>query len=534
MTARQKRGDSHQRRGILVLGAFLCALTQAVSIDAIAGTRKFAIVMGNNEGHDSEATLRYAEKDASKFHNLLLELGGFRSQNTKLLLGATAEQAWKTIRKMEKRAASLSHKSKQKSLFMIYYSGHASGDVLELGNTTIRFEELLAFLKKSSAQVRLGFIDSCRSGKLVSYRGGAPGPEFDIHVTDEISSTGYAIITSSAENELSQESAEIRGAYFTHYLISAMRGAGDESGDGKVTLTEAYSYVYGKTLARTTATIVGSQHPMYEFQLEGRGDVILTITDDADSRISLRSPEAGRLVVLDAVNDAIVAEASLEENQAVNLAVLPGKYLAYLVTGDNKVRSAVAEVEAGREATVEATDFQTINLSSGVSRGGLFLKDEPVYYHRLGVGGLWRLWALEGAVSSFGASAHYRLQTPSGIEPSFRLSWSSRKDIGLSTGYNDLGSLLGLGYLVSWRWFAIRAGVQAGYEFMFQNRSDALYYTSAFSYQGTFGVEMPIGPLIALLDCGVGARVFELVEEGWVHRLDIQAVLSLGWKWSQG
>ena len=38
------------------------------------------------------------------------------------------------------------------------------------------------------------------------------------------------------------------GSLFTHHLLSAMRGASDSDGDGQVTLFEAYSYAYERTL----------------------------------------------------------------------------------------------------------------------------------------------------------------------------------------------------------------------------------------------------------------------------------------------
>ncbi len=495
-------------------------------------THKYALVIGNNRGHDPEKTLYYAERDARKLFDLLRELGGFRAENTTLLTGATADEAWQALRDLERRAAANTDKPGRQSMLVIYYSGHASNDMLEMGETTLHFKELLHFLKTSAADVRLGLIDSCRSGKMVAIRGSRRGPEFEIRVTDQMKSKGYAIITSSADNEVSQESAEIRGAYFTHYLVSALRGAGDKSGDGRVTLTEAYSYAYAKTLARTSTTIIGSQHPMYEFQLEGQGDIVLTITGEADSRLTVRAPATGRLVILDSKSDAIVAESIVGEDQSVQLAVRPGRYITYLITEQNAVHSAGTVVPRDQDRSLDADDFQTIDLAVAVSKGGLFLQREPEWYHRLSVGGLWRLWGLEGATNSYGATIHYRVQTPHKLEPGLRFAWSTRQDTGVSEGYNDLDVLLGLGYVFSWRLVALRFGAYSGYEFMFQNAADELYYTSGFLYQGAAGLEVPIGQLLALLDVNAGGRIFQLYDQGWEHRLDLQAILGLGWKWS--
>jgi hypothetical protein len=87
---------------------------------------------------------------------------------------------------------------------------------------------------------------------------------------------GHAFLTSSAETEAAQESDRIRASYFTHYLISGFRGAADLSGDGKVTLNEAYQFAFNETLGRTVDTRGGAQHPSYDINLTGTGDVVMT------------------------------------------------------------------------------------------------------------------------------------------------------------------------------------------------------------------------------------------------------------------
>ena len=52
------------------------------------------------------------------------------------------------------------------------------------------------------------------------------------------------MITSSAAREAALESAEIEASFFSHHLISGLRGAADTSGDGLVTLAEAYQYAF--------------------------------------------------------------------------------------------------------------------------------------------------------------------------------------------------------------------------------------------------------------------------------------------------
>ena len=93
-------------------------------------------------------------------------------------------------------------------------------------------------------------------------------------------------MASSSPQELSQESDELKGSYFTHHLVTALRGAGDADGDGRVSLDEAYRYAYRRTLASTARTQVGEQHVTLETDLAGQGDVPVTYPGRGAARSS--------------------------------------------------------------------------------------------------------------------------------------------------------------------------------------------------------------------------------------------------------
>ena len=107
---------------------------------------------------------------------------------------------------------------------------------------------------------------------------------------------GHAFLTSSAATEAAQESDRIRASYFTHYLVSGFRGAADLSGDGKVTLGEAYQFAFNETLGRTVDTKGGAQHPSYDINLSGTGDVVMT--DVRQTSATLVLPRGARRTVL--------------------------------------------------------------------------------------------------------------------------------------------------------------------------------------------------------------------------------------------
>jgi len=520
--------------GTLYRLAFALSL-QLYAITALAETHKFALVLGNNQGYETQAKLRYAERDARKFYRVLTELGGFLPDDTLLLLNADAARVRQALRQIEKRLSEYKQKSGDKTLLVIFYSGHAEGQSFELGSSSLAFSELASFLRSSSADVRIAFLDSCQSGQLITAKGGHRGAAFNIRVTDEITSKGYAMITSSAQNELSQESAELRGAYFTHYLVSALRGAGDFSGDGRVTLDEAYRYVYAHTLAHTAATVGGSQHPMYEFELHGRGEIVLTRIGPKRSCIATKTLAAGRLILLNDTGDTIVAEAETAPDKTTLVAVQPGSYQVYLLTPNGRAQIAKAEVISGQTVQLNSYDFHPVVLETAASKGGLFNREETDWTSRLSIGPLWRAWPLQGAFSSYGMTLLYRLQMVGPWESVAKLAWTTRGDVGVSTDYHDIGLLVGVGYLFPVYWSSFRINLLGGYEQLFQSDWDGeARYSSGFNYLGLFGVEIASGVFFTTLDLGAGGRVFRVIDKGLVHRFDFQAFVALGCKTNSG
>jgi hypothetical protein len=135
-----------------------------------------------------------------------------------------------------------------------------------------------------------------------------------------------AIMASSSPQELSQESDELKGSYFTHHLVTALRGAGDADGDGKVSLAEAYQYAYRNTLASTARTQIGEQHVTLETDLAGQGDVAMTYPADARAQLELPAPLEARVLVQHRPSGSVVAEVQKAPGVAIRLAFTAGTY----------------------------------------------------------------------------------------------------------------------------------------------------------------------------------------------------------------
>jgi len=206
---------------------------------------------------------------------VLSELGGFADADVHVLTGRPLV-AVRAVLADVRRLIATTRAQGNRTVVLFYFSGHSDGDALELGNDLWAFSDLRTALKDLAPDIRIVIVDSCQSGALLAVKGGTPGPAFDIRFTDDLATSGEAVLTSSAAHERALESREIHASFFSHHFVSGLRGAADSSGDGRVTLGEAYRYAFVNTLLATSNTLSGPQHPAYDFRLSGQGELVLT------------------------------------------------------------------------------------------------------------------------------------------------------------------------------------------------------------------------------------------------------------------
>lgn len=302
-------------KSLLLLGAMTTA--------AAADTHRVAIVVGNNAGNPGETPLHYAETDAGKVARVLAELGGVGPDDLFLVQGQGKAAVTDALARAKQRIIAYQADPANRVVAVFYFSGHSDGQALELGADRLGFAELRGYLAQLGADVRLALVDSCKSGALLATKGGTKGPAFQIRLADELASSGEALLTSSAADEVALESREIGGSYFTHHFVSGLRGAADASGDGLVTLTEAYQYAYAHTIATTGQTVIGPQHPAYDYRLSGQGELVLTELTKPTGAIHLPSGFT-RALVIDVARDQVIAE--LASDARTTIAVPPGRY----------------------------------------------------------------------------------------------------------------------------------------------------------------------------------------------------------------
>jgi hypothetical protein len=213
--------------------------------------------------------------------------------------------------------------------------------------------------------MRIVILDSCASGAFTRIKGGNKTQPF--LMDGSISAEGYAFLTSSSADEVSQESDRISASYFTHSLVAGLRGAADSVGDGRVTLNELYRFTYSETLARTETSAFGAQHPSYDIQVNGTGDLVLTDVKETSAGVVFDSKLTGRLSIRDK-SEYLVAEITKTAARPLELGLEPGLYRVTLQQGNDLLRAEFT-LSAGQRTLIAQKDFTFISASPARSRG---------------------------------------------------------------------------------------------------------------------------------------------------------------------
>ncbi len=302
----------------------LVAASLLAAAPAGAAVRRFALVAGEPDGGAGTVRLRYAERDARRIHEILTRVGGVRPEDARLLLSAGAAAFRRALAELSQASAG-ARAAGERTILVVYYSGHAKDDALRLGSGRIAMDELRGALERAPADVRIGLLDSCRSGAIARTKGVRPAPAFDVKTGEDSGPSGLVLIASSAADEDSQESDAIGASWFTHHLASGLLGGADASGDGRVTLAEAYAYAYARTVGSTASSAGGVQHPVFLYDLGGAGDVVLAELAPAAGGLVFPAAAEGLYVVLDRSGRAVAEVAKVAGGER-RIALASGRY----------------------------------------------------------------------------------------------------------------------------------------------------------------------------------------------------------------
>ena len=340
---------------MLVLGwSFFVPSPPAGAVEPVGSLRlrRFALLVGVNDGGAARARLRYAASDARAMARVLESLGGVAPADLVFVVDGSrraVQEGFAAVDRMLR--ADPDHGVRHELVF--YYSGHSDEEGLLLGGERISYQELRSFIHDAPADLSLAILDSCESGAFTRHKGGARRVPFLLDAS--IDTRGHAFLTSSAANEVAQESDRIAASFFTYYLVSGLRGAADTNRDRRVTLQEAFQFASQETLARTERTQGGPQHAAYEFDLTGTGDMVVTDVRTTQAGLLLTPELSGRISVREA-GGALVAELRKPAGSTVELGLEAGSYVVAVEEG-GAVREAQLTLAAGAHLQLARAAF---------------------------------------------------------------------------------------------------------------------------------------------------------------------------------
>jgi uncharacterized caspase-like protein len=386
--------------------ALLCLACLAGSASADDAIATYAIVVGSNAGGPGQTDLRYAEDDARRMGALLVELGGYKSDQVDVVVHPTPDQLRARINALADKLNADLVAGRQSRVFF-YYSGHARASALDLGSEELLLIELRQRLFQLPSKLTVVVLDACQSGAFSRVKGAQPTADFSFNSRQQLDATGVAVLASSSGSELSQESEQLKSSYFTHHLIVGMRGASDGNKDGLVTIDEAYRYAYHQTLLATAETAVGGQHVSLEVDLKGHGEVPLSYPRAATSTIELPATLEGKTLVENKRSRTVVAETYKAKGAAVRIAVAPGEYRVIVRQG-----STLSRCEVSSGGIVDLSRCTKEEVVVAASKGGGWTR--PYRVEVLGVVGAERRDAFTQTLENFGYKEQF-LGSSSGL-----------------------------------------------------------------------------------------------------------------------
>ncbi|MGD2294934.1 MAG: caspase family protein [Candidatus Aminicenantes bacterium] len=368
--------------GLLVFNFYLSGSDQEDQTVNQAVVKRFVVAVGANNGGEKREELQYALSDAKSFLRVFHDLGGVTEEDSLFLAEPDAKSFFTELdrfqAKIEKARPDYSRLE-----FFFYYSGHSDDKNILLGDEMVSYEDLRETISGIDADVRIAILDSCASGAFTRIKGGKKRQPFLLDTAYDMK--GYAYLSSSSANEVSQESDLIKGSFFTHYLVSGLRGAADVTQDSRVTLNEAYQFAFNETLTQTTKTLSGPQHPNTHIQMSGTGDVVMTDIRRGSAVLVLLPDILGNIFIHDQ-NDLLVVEMTKPIGRRIELGLDEGSYRIINIV-EGQVYESKVVLRKGKEYALDVGEFVETEKMYTTPRGDREMKiRETIWKEKLRLG----------------------------------------------------------------------------------------------------------------------------------------------------
>jgi uncharacterized caspase-like protein len=523
-------------RVLLSLSILAAALipAHAAAQTAPATVQRHTLVIGANFGGADRPMLRYAVSDAERFGSVMVELGGVTPANQIVLRQPTLRGLFDALDALKARLAAARRAPAPeagRTEVVLYYSGHADEKGLLLGEDRVSYRSLRDRLDEMPADVRIAVLDACASGAFTRLKGGTARRPFTVDASSAM--RGHAFLTSSAATEAAQESDRIGASYFTHYLVSGFRGAADLSRDGRVTLSEAYQFAFAETLGRTIGTTGGPQHPSWDINLSGTGDVVMTDLRQTTSTFVLDEELEGRVFIRNTARQ-LVAELHKPAGRTVDIGIEAGTYDIRLER-DRAAYATRTEAAQGARVRLGSRQFTAAATEPARMRGG----DDDVAFAVAGrtrVALINGLWGNRGFVDIAGR----RFDVFSGVQVSRflieRLSVSAGFEAYGADADNDIIGGVALPMTLEWYFMRrtrerrLKPFASGGGVFVSRSEGGSLRRVTALGLQFGGGVDLHVKRSFSLTFKGAHNMVPAFGGPTWPSNYDgLQFSLGAGW-----
>lgn len=500
------------------MAGVLGLLTPPVDSGLTIGDR-VAVVIGQNDDGDPRNRLVYADRDAQRVADTLRTRGHFADEDVIVLLDA--DQAT-----VDAEFAALAGRAP--ALLVVYYSGHADGTGLRLGDDTLPYATLRKQVYAVGAGSMVVILDACQAEALLRAKGTHTVPIPAAIEWRGQRPEGEILIGSSARVERAFEDERLRGSVFTHHLLAALDGDADgiHAADARVTVGEAFRYAHDRTLREGRRRAVGRQTPWIArdatgddppltFKREDMGDLVLPA--GLAGQVSIERPDGGDdvydkpagvpLTVWLRAGDYALAVRAGGERRVRPVTIGAGERLVVEASTEGWQRQAWdgawtqskgAEPEVGVDVgvgyAITSRWLPSVDAFSGVS--GEVSVEHGLWY--VGLGGGWATAAAhDGGADAFSGTLS------GGLTLAGRGRWGARA--GLEVG-----------------------GGAAFRSYTYADPDTVVYLGGGGRLDGRFGLTSNV---YGWLTARMGVRLYEARGVGLQSPLTLSGVAGLGWRW---
>ncbi|HVH47327.1 MAG TPA: caspase family protein [Labilithrix sp.] len=334
----------------------------AFAPDALAEPVRILVAAGSKQGLPAERPLKFADNDAKRVREVMVSLGGVRSEHAFYLSDPSRAALFAAIDTA--KAEAQRHRADEVTL-VFYFSGHGDRDALHLGSDRVLVADLSAKLAEVPAGLRIAVTDACRATRE---KGFAPDEPFAISATMIPQATGQVWLHASSDGEAAQESDDLQGAIFTQAWLSGLRGAADSNGDARVTLDESFAFAHSQTLIRSAKSSGVMQKPEAVVSLREAAPVVITQTATHMGTLALPQARDTHFLVYSAGAKSVLSELWASPDRRLLLRVPPGRYLIQKRMGGTGGMAQIA-IGQGEERKLEERDFTASTLDAVAIKG---------------------------------------------------------------------------------------------------------------------------------------------------------------------